>query len=252
MNLTGMRVTHEKYGQGKVVGITGNKMNIDFKTGEKLFLYPDAFQDHLVLKDKKAEQYVMDQLKEQNEMEREAKEQQRKKAYAAIHAKRARSRANSQAVFDLSAQEIEEIPNHWSVFCGNSLSGKAKGMPRIYKEINMNSACILTNREKSEKEHERSIVGIFMPVEDYIGENCVTGIIPAHEKYRLLWTEGHEKLLFWEYLPEHLRMEKWGNAKVKYVTAAVVKKILEDMTSVSEETDREFLQDFQEYFSHLN
>lgn len=53
MNLIQMQVEHSKYGAGTVVGHVEERIIIDFSgdTGEKSFLYPEAFEQHLRILD---------------------------------------------------------------------------------------------------------------------------------------------------------------------------------------------------------
>lgn len=252
MNLIGKKIAHKRYGSGTIANIDGNKMEIAFETEVKIFLYPDAFAEHLEMMDKTAENYVNTRLKEIKQEKKEKKEQLEKRKQAIVHAKKNKTNVNSQAVFALKENALEDIQNNWCVFTGNNLAGKMKGKPRIPKSINMRSACLLTMKCKGEKEADRAIVGIFMTAEDFIGENCETGWIPAHEKYRILWNEEHEKLHFWDYFPEHLRLEKWGSSEVKYMPDVFIKKILEDMETASNGEMQEKVKEFYQYFIQMN
>lgn len=211
MKLVGMTVSHKKYGIGKIIRITDNKMDVDFEFSIKTFLYPDSFEKHLVIKDNEMQECIDKKLQELNEIKREYKEQQLKREQAIDYARKTKKNVNTQAVFALNDNCIEDILNDWTIFTGNNLSGKLKGQPRIPKNMNMSSACVLTAKSMEESEKERQIIGMFMVIEDFIGEECEDGIIQAHQKYRITWSEEYEKLLFWNYFLEESRLSRWGN-----------------------------------------
>lgn len=48
VNLINSLVYHKKYGDGKITSINGDTINILFSVGEKLFKYPNAFENFLV------------------------------------------------------------------------------------------------------------------------------------------------------------------------------------------------------------
>lgn len=72
-------VRHRLYGIGEVLEQTEGKIRIRFaNTGEKSFLYPDAFAIHLSYEDEEMQSAVMEQLKERAEAEKEAAETREK------------------------------------------------------------------------------------------------------------------------------------------------------------------------------
>lgn len=252
MNLIGEKVVHKTYGEGVVSEIKENKIEVVFDSLVKLFLYPDAFEKHLHMSNKKAQSYVKRELSKMNKIKMQEQEDIKTHIQAIIHMKKKKVSTNSQAVFALDKETLENIQNNWKLFTGYTKTGKRRGEPKIPKLINMNSACLLTMKEEGDKEENRIIVGIFMVIEYFIGEKCNTGIIPAHEKYRILWDDDQEKLKFWDFLPEHLRLEKWGSSEVKYMTSSVIKRILEAMEKVSTGEMQERVKSFYQYFIELN
>ena len=72
-------VRHRLYGIGEVLERTENKIRIRFaNTGEKSFLYPDAFATHLSYEDEEMQSAIMEQLKERAKAEKEAAETREK------------------------------------------------------------------------------------------------------------------------------------------------------------------------------
>ena len=53
VNLINKEVTHKLYGQGIVVDLSDDFVEIKFPVGNKKFVFPDAFGTHLILKDKR-------------------------------------------------------------------------------------------------------------------------------------------------------------------------------------------------------
>ncbi|MDD3220734.1 MAG: hypothetical protein PHC41_13890 [Lachnospiraceae bacterium] len=253
MNLKGMNVTHKKFGTGKIVNIVEDKMEVDFKCSIKTFLYPYSFEKFIVMEDPDTQEYVTRRLGQLNEIKRAQKEQQLKKIQADTYAKKMRKKTNSQAVFAMKENTLEDVVNNNSIFTGNNLSGKTKGQARVPKNMNINSACLITSKSSKESESERSIVGIFMVPEDFIGERCIDGMIPAHQDHFILWNEEHEKLLFWNYFPEESRLAKWGNSEMKYVPIAIVQNVLTDMVNLTQgEEQHDKAVEFYQYFRDMN
>ena len=49
--LIGRTVGHARFGEGVILGIDGRCMTVRFESGEKRFVYPDAFDGYLVTGD---------------------------------------------------------------------------------------------------------------------------------------------------------------------------------------------------------
>ncbi|MDD3278501.1 MAG: hypothetical protein PHG16_06415 [Lachnospiraceae bacterium] len=253
MDLKGKKVTHAKFGAGKIVRVLGNTVEIAFQGSIRSFLYPDSFEKFVKLEDPADRESMDELLKLSNVKEVEQKQLQLRRIQADAYAKKMRKRSNSQAVFALNETTPEHIWQDGFLFTGNNLSGKSKGQPRIPKNMNINSACLLTAKGTDEPESERTIVGICMVKEDFIGIHCTDGLLPVHPKYFIHWNEEQEKLLFWNYFPVSARLERWGNSDMKYVPIAIIKQILEDMVSLtSGEEQGEKVQDFYYYFCEMN
>lgn len=253
MNLKGKRITHKTFGDGKIVSVVDNTVQVAFKTSIKSFLYPDSFAKFMVLEDSPAQNYVNTALNKQTLDRRELRSQQKRRLQADAYAKKMRKKTNSQAVFTLRDKSAEDIFQEGGIFSGSNLSGKAKGEARIPKNMNINSACLLTSKADSDSEQERTINGIFMVREDFIGVHCTDGMLPIHQKYFLNWNEEHEKLLFWNYFPEGSRLERWGSSEMKYISITVMQQILEDMVHMSQGDDSyDKVVEFYRYFCEMN
>ena len=253
MNFVGKKVTHTKYGVGTIVEIFENKIRVDFKPDIKTFIYPDSFEKFLSLTDSKAKKYIDSKLNEINELKIIEQEQVEKEELLRVFKRKLKIKINSQAVFEMNNNTWNSFQNTWSVSTGTHLTGKNKGKSLVPKNINMNSACLLTMKPEGGTERDRIIVGIFMTPKDFIGGSLNTGIIPAHENYRIIWESEHDKLLFWDYFSDEAKLDKWGNSKMKYVSINLIKRILRDMIKfASEKNDKERIQDFYKYFCYMN
>lgn len=251
MNLVGLTVTHPKFGEGKITRVGENKMDVDFRSDVRTFIYPNSFKQHFDIEDQEAKEYITDLLSDITQAKKEYNDQRDKKILATKYA--LKNSKNSQAVFALEKNGSEDVLEDWTIYTGSNLSGISKGKPRVPKNLNINSACLLTSKSKTEDESKRCIVGLFMIDEDFIGENCLDGNIPAHYKYRINWTKEAEQLLFWNYFAEDSRLEKWGSADMKYLPSPVIKTILEDMIELSGSTEtKEEIKEFHDYFCQMN
>ena len=52
MNLLGEHVRHQVFGEGRIVSISKNYVTVRFDIGDKVFVFPDAFEKFLVLSNK--------------------------------------------------------------------------------------------------------------------------------------------------------------------------------------------------------
>ena len=80
MTLDNLAVNHKTFGRGTVVSCQGKYMTVKFDKAQKIFVYPDAFENFLTLEDgtvsdeielditvaKKARQAVIDKQREEN------------------------------------------------------------------------------------------------------------------------------------------------------------------------------------------
>ena len=252
MSMIGKQVKHIKFGEGYVIQRTGDKIEIKFQEQSKIFLYPEGFEVFLKFTDDEMTKIVQKELADRKQKldEEQIKINQHRQIITKI--KKMKSKASTHAVFHMDETDWEEMQKEWKVFFGYYKSGKMKGQPRIPEKINMNSVCLITIKEKDEAEESRYIAGAFFAQEDFIGEKCTDGWISAHEKYRIIWTEEHEKIYFWSLFPEQLKTSKWGTGQTKFIADKLMKNILFYMEQNTTGEVLEQVKNFNEYFVEMN
>lgn len=252
MSMVGEQVKHIRFGEGTVTEIVDNKLEIRFAEEAKQFLYPDGFETFLKFADGEAQKRVEKELKARKKVQEEEQKRLTQHRRTMIKINRTKASASTHAVFHMDEAAWQEFQKEWKVFFGLNRTGKMKGQPKIPVAVNMNSACLITIKDKEEEEENRMIAGIFMPQEDFIGENCTDGWVPAHEELRIAWPADQEKLYFWSLFPEHLRMNKWGNVQAKFISTKSMKCILFHMEQSSTGEVQKQIKDFYQYFTELN
>lgn len=251
MNIIGMEVEHCKFGKGKVLSVIEDKVEVDFKSATKFFLYPDSFEKFFVINNSKAKKYLDIKIDEINEVKKLAKEEKDRRIESFTNKEGPVNKAN--AVFSLHDEEWVEISDSWKISTGKYASGSSKGQPRIPKNLSIGSACLLTMKPEGGTERDRIITGIFMVEEKFVGSQCTTGLITAHKKHRITWEAEREELLFWDYFVEDSRLSKWGNSKMKYLPNIIIQRVLEDMIKITDGDEKQgSIEDFYYYFRHLN
>ena len=256
MELANKNVRHKVFGEGTICELDGNVISVRFASGVKKFIFPDAFKGFLILNDEKSKQYVdkvigaIDKemkIKRENEV-REAEKRQMLKNLP-LHSK-------SQAVFGFIENKVDEVLDSWTVFTGNYRSGYNRGQPRVPSRLYPNSACLLTYCNDKSKEEDRCIFGVFMVKDDFIGSECTDGIIPAHDKYRVILDDGErEDFKFWKYFDyeSEKKHTKWGFVEVKFFANDTMARILNDILTVKHGTGEQSLcEDFLDYYCKLN
>lgn len=91
MDLRGQQVLHQEYGEGSITEHTGNLLTIAFKQGEKRFVFPEAFNNFLEIKDNKIAILI------KNEIDKN----QAQKALIKIEEKKAHEERDHQRALDL-------------------------------------------------------------------------------------------------------------------------------------------------------
>ena len=64
MDLANKQVTHKIFGKGKIIDCSDSYIKIDFPSGNKKFVFPDAFETYLTLIDQKAAKIVQKKKRE--------------------------------------------------------------------------------------------------------------------------------------------------------------------------------------------
>ena len=265
-DLIDKQVIHKIFGKGKVVKYRGSYIGIDFPSGNKKFVFPDAFGTYLTLTDQKLAKMVQKKKKECEEEEqklRELKALQSKKRQRLLAQERNiikrktwKIHPQSQSVFWCKKQEQDSVFERWDVFTGVIKSGEKQGQPRRLARVNQNSACLLTARESDMPEKDRRILGVFMVDETFDNKSCVDGYIPAHSKHRLRLSEQEsEKMLFWNYYfnKKYPHRMTWNTGRHRYFDNVWMAQILRDIVSLKENPEeQENAQQFFEYFCQMN
>lgn len=253
MELVGIKVMHQGFGEGEIVETFENKMKVQFKAGEKLFIYPGAFERFLSVKDKKLTQYLQQEIAEQKDVQEAERERRHQLFEEEQHAQKKKSITNSHAVFAIAPEDMDEIYQNWVATTGVFQSGKEKGKARVPKNLSGHSICVLTSKHADEEEGRRFITGVFMPEEDFLGDKCIDGKIKAHEQHRIRWGGDHERIYLWDYFAKEERLVKWGGVPTKYVTKQLGEKILSDMMSFAiDDSEREKVKSFYSYYCDQN
>lgn len=252
MQLIGETVFHKKFGEGKILDKSDRILIICFPTGEKEFHFPDAFEKHLVLKNRKKQSQV-DKVVSVFVSEREAHENARlEEQKRQDRIMRLKIRPNSQVAFGFIDNTKKEVFSSWVLSTGTYLSGNRKGTPRIPKKMRLNSACLLTECPGETEEKERKIIGACMVKDDFDGRICSDGIIHSHEKYKIK-LEPSEQLFFWDYFSLADENNKWGNIEIRYFSSEVMQKILEDIQKkVTDPGRKKLLDEFYQYYLWVN
>lgn len=267
MNLINKKVTHKLFGMGSIVKHNDTSIEIHFASENKLFVFPDAFEKHLILHDKNdansLEEIIQKRESKRKEeewkKEEEMKLQRKKQKLRLEHEKlmnHHKLHPESQMVFWCDTEEQDRSFSEWKVFSGEIKSGTNKGKPNKPSRLHQNSAVLLTARDASMPEKDRRILGVYMVNEDFVGKLCDDGIIPAHSKYKLQLTEQEaDQLLFWNYYINEKTPQKmsWNTGKYRYFDNLWMAQILLDIVSLkSEPQERELAQQFFKHFCKMN
>lgn len=227
MDLIGLPIEHKAFGNGVIENVTDGVVTVRFRETEKKFVYPDAFKNHLVLRDKKKLRHVTDriaekeaQLDQRRQMERREQERIRKLDSFTVT-------PNSHAVFNVAAEEAEAALADCRVSTGRYLSGAARGQCRIAERLKPNSACLITCRPRDREEGARRILGAFLVREDFFGEDVRDGVVDGHPEHRIILPEELQ-LPFWTYFSKDAA-PRWGNTAFKYCSGAVMNQILSEL-----------------------
>ncbi len=251
MNLIGQPINHKTFGSGIVTNLSDDIVTVCFKNQEKKFIYPDAFHSFLVLKDRETQQQVENQIKDRKiaaQKARQAEQAEQERKNKLLNFKIA---ANSHAAFNIAPEQIDQVIKTCQVSTGTYLSGYFKGMPRVADRMKPNSVCLLTTRRTGKNEQERTIIGAFMVMDDFFGEDVNDGVIKGHPQHRIFLPE-ESRLPFWERFGQNVT-PRWGNIAFKYCSEDVMSKILAEMTELLNSSEQENTAvAFYQYFCKIN
>lgn len=248
MELVGETIQHEQFGRGVVTALDHNIITIDFPTGTRRFLYPDAFKGFLVPRDTDTKEEINDLLVEQKLEEKrkelEALEHQKKLS----HLQSLKISVNGQAVFDLGNQADNDPFATGCCSTGVYLSGISKGEFRVPQQMAFNTMCILTACPEGQPEKDRRILALAMASEDFEGAACRDGQVPFHPDYRLKLSSPVQ---VWPFLKKEPK-KNWGHASFRYVSNQIGEEILYDLLQHSAGEEQKALQRFYNYYCECN
>lgn len=252
MKLIGQPISHPKFGKGVVSEATEQTITIAFQNQEKKFLFPDAFEDFLVLRNQEEQHEIkelINKLVQKRKAQANVKRNEQERSNRLLTLK---INPDSQAAFGFIKNTREQVFSTWSVSTGSYLSGHSKGAPRIPKRMQLNSACLLTECPDGMPEKDRQIIGAFMVGDDFEGTLCEDGIVRSHENYKIK-LEDSETLPFWDYFTSDVAVPKWGNLEIKYFSNETMQQILNDMQMKISDVDRhQAAEAFYQYFIRVN
>lgn len=250
MQLVGKKVKHKKYGSGVITDQIDNKVQIRFKESQKLFLYPEAFRQHLRI-DNNFLQNKIDQLNEEKSLEDIMKKQNEERENKSRNlACKLKISSNSQVIFNISEKLISEAGELKSINVGCYLSGEMKGKPRIPANIKPNSAILFSDFENMGE--ERSVLGIAMVDECFLGTECKDGEVQLHKQHRLI-LKNENRLPFWKYFDRESFSLKWGRVPFKHFQNDLMQEIILDICNTLEGTNQEeSIKEFYHYFCSIN
>lgn len=262
MELANKQVIHQEFGKGNVIKCDDAYIKIDFPSGKKKFVFPDAFEKYLTLTNKKAAARVRRIMKKHIEEKakiRELKILQRKAKLRIIEQNRLPRKGGagkihpcSQSAFWCREREMDSVFESWSVFTGTIKSGKKKDQPRKLARVGKNTVCLLTERGQDEPEKNRRIIGMFMVEQNFDTRICKDGYIPAHSEYRLRLTQDEaDKMFFWNYYVSKRFPHKitWNSGRHRYFDNMWMAQILKDIIALKEGSEEH--DDAKEFFGYF-
>lgn len=223
--LIGQAVSHRTFGKGVIQSQTPSVVSVLFAAGEKRFSYPDAFQEHLTLRDTALQQELsafsahLEQKKQaQNLTSCEGKLQ-------LLRLQRRPVPANAQAVFHCTPAQWNDAFAQGQISAGCYISGYSKGRPRVPNRVCPSSALLLTELPAGGKEADRRIAGLALAAEDYLGEFAYDGMIFLHPEHRLL-LPVEARIRFWDFFAPEERPSRWGSVPFKYFDTSLTIRVL--------------------------
>ncbi|WP_438317443.1 malate synthase [Sporosarcina sp. FA9] len=263
MNLINEEITHKVFGEGNIVEHEESIITVDFNKNIKKFVYPDAFEKFITLKNENTAKtfkklFLQRQLKEEilEKKREEEKEIQMLEQARIDKMKNHRIHESSQIVFWLDDVEQENVFTDWQVFTGEVQSGKNKGEPNRATRVSLNSAGLLTARGPEQPETERQILGLYMVNESYIDNVVKDGMVPSDPEFRIeLTNEEAEQMLFWNYYinKNYPHRTTWNSGKFRYFDNIWTAQILKDIILIkTDEEQIKYAENFLAHFCQVN
>ena len=248
MNLLGQEVKHKRFGEGVITEVSENSITVCFVESQKLFLFPDAFPQHLTLKNHSI-QKKMEKLNEERLQTIKARKQKlEEESEYRSRVYRMRIPLKSQVAYAISEEEIKDLEY---IDTGYILTGNMKGQPRVSSNIQPNSAILLTDCGKG-GEDERAIIGIAMVHEFYWGKENKDGQIKLHHKHNVILADEN-RMSFWHYFKRDLTSAQWGKVPFKYFENDTMHRILFEICCKAVGTEQEEkVMELYSYFCLIN
>ncbi len=223
--LIGQTVKHRAFGSGVIEDLSGNVITVNFKKGDKKFIYPDAFQNFLKLDDAESSAKINSIMDAREKRIQAKKNEIRKTEETKRKIRSMKIVPNSHTVFSMDEEELQESFSRGWAFTGRYMSGFSEGRPRTAGRVKPNSLCLLTTLEPGKPESERKLRGYYMVKEDFYGEKCYDGEIKTHEKYRMLLSP-EESFKIWDCVGENEIPKRFGGLHFRYISEDSAKKII--------------------------
>lgn len=248
MNLLGEAVKHKRFGKGVITGLSDNKITICFAKSQKLFLFPDAFTQHLTLKNNSIQKKVEKLNDERLQVIKAKKQKFEKEKEYKNRLYTMKIPLKSQVAYDILEKEIRDFEY---IDAGCILSGDMKGRSRTPSNVQPNSAIILTDCGNG-GEDERCIIGLAMVDECFWGKESKDGQIKLHKKHKIILPDEN-RISFWKYFERGAFPRKWGKVPFKYFQNQTMHKIIFDICCMGIGTNQEKeIMDLYSYFCSVN
>lgn len=254
MQLVGQAVRHISFGRGIVTECSGEGgvVSVLFPTGEKRFLYPDAFSRYLTLRDTETQSRITELYRRRVRAEETERQAECKRQERCRQIRNRKLSPNAQAAFHVSAEEAAACLAAGRISAGRYLSGYSKGEPRIPSRLKPNSCCLLTSVPEGGGEKDRRILGAFMVPEDFLGEECLDGMVKVHEYYRVFLPECLV-VPFWPFLGENGIPASWGRVPFRHFSNQTMGEILLHLAEQTADTEQGAqMEAFCAYFCQMN
>ncbi len=222
-DVIGQKVRHKRFGRGTVTDLSRDRIVVAFEEERKKFVYPDAFYRYLLFENHSMQSEIDVVNRAHLREEEKRREKQREKEQHHVRLLAMKIGKKSQAIFNCTREEAEEIFRSGAAETGIYLNGKLKGKPRIPSTLQPNSVLIFT--EKDAKSGERRVHGVAMADAYFWGGDCEDGRIPLHESHALLLPESTAPLLRdFEEFSEFCG--RWGRIPFKTCSPDAVRELL--------------------------
>lgn len=250
-HLIGQPVKHNAFGNGVIENLSGNVITVNFPQGDKKFIYPDAFKNFLKLEDKEGREEFNRLMEARNRRIQIKKEIVREKEETRRKFRSQKIVPNSQAVFNVSEEELQESFSRGWAFTGRYQSGFSEGRARTAGRVKPNSLCLMTVLKKGEPESERKLRGLYMAHETFYGDECDNGEILAHDKYRVL-LEPQNELKIWDLVDEADVPKRFGGLHFRYISEQSGLLVLVAVKKLLGEEKAELMDEIINYYCRLN